>query len=102
LVFALRTKTLSDGFQMWFLLARRAKTRRAAMERQASRLRALLRDKVFLHMPSVYDARRGRLIQSLGYEAAYVGGYVTGGSRAATEPLLAITEPDQGDSYASG
>ena len=27
-----------------------------------------------------------------GYEAAYVGGYVTGGSTAVTEPLLSMTE----------
>lgn len=62
------------------------------MERHSARLRALLRDKVFLHMPSVYDALGGRLVQSLGYEAAYVGGYVTGGSSAVTEPLLTMTE----------
>jgi 2-methylisocitrate lyase-like PEP mutase family enzyme len=62
------------------------------MERQSTRLRALLRDKVFLHMPSVYDAIGGRLVQSLGYEAAYIGGYVTGGSTAVTEPLLTMTE----------
>jgi 2-methylisocitrate lyase-like PEP mutase family enzyme len=62
------------------------------MERQSTRLRKLLRDKTFLHMPSVYDAIGGRLVQSLGFEAAYVGGYVTGGSKAVTEPLLTMTE----------
>jgi methylisocitrate lyase len=62
------------------------------MERQSTRLRALLRNKTFLHMPSVYDAIGGRLVQSLGYEAAYIGGYVTGGSTAVTEPLLTMTE----------
>jgi 2-methylisocitrate lyase-like PEP mutase family enzyme len=31
-------------------------------------------------------------VQSLGFEAAYVGGYVTGGSKAVTEPLLTMTE----------
>jgi methylisocitrate lyase len=62
------------------------------MERQSTRLRTLLRDKTFLHMPSVYDAIGGRLVQSLGFEAAYVGGYVTGGSKAVTEPLLTMTE----------
>lgn len=62
------------------------------MERQTTRLRRLLRDKTFLHMPSVYDAIGGRLVQSLGFEAAYVGGYVTGGSKAVTEPLLTMTE----------
>ncbi len=62
------------------------------MERQSTKLRALLRNKTFLHMPSVYDAIGGRLVQSLGYEAAYIGGYVTGGSTAITEPLLTMTE----------
>jgi len=62
------------------------------MQRQSTKLRALLRSKTFLHMPSVYDAIGGRLTQSLGYEAVYVGGYVTGGSTAVTEPLLTMTE----------
>ncbi len=62
------------------------------MERQSAKLRALLRNKTFLHMPSVYDAIGGRLVQSLGYEAAYIGGYVSGGSTAVTEPLLTMTE----------
>ena len=62
------------------------------MERQSTRLRTLLRNKTFLHMPSVYDAIGGRLVQSLGYETAYVGGYVTGGSTAITEQLLTMTE----------
>ncbi|MCC7485971.1 MAG: isocitrate lyase/PEP mutase family protein [Burkholderiales bacterium] len=61
-------------------------------ERQSTRLRALLGAGTFLHMPSVYDALGGRLVQSLGFEAAYVGGYVTGGASAVTEPLLTMTE----------
>ena len=43
-------------------------------------------------MPSVYDPLGGRLVQSVGFEAAYIGGYVTGGSMAVTEPLLTMTE----------
>ena len=43
-------------------------------------------------MPCMYDAIGGRLVQSIGYEAAYIGGYVTGGSTAVTEPLLTMTE----------
>ena len=61
-------------------------------KRSTTRLRELLSAKTFLHMPSVYDALTGRLVQSLGYESAYVGGYVTGGSLAVTEPLLTMTE----------
>ncbi len=62
------------------------------MARQTTKLRELLKAGTFLHMPAVYDALGGRLVQSLGYEAAYVGGYVTGGSMAVTEPLLTMTE----------
>lgn len=62
------------------------------LERQSTQLRALLRSKTFLHMPSVYDALGGRLVQSLGFEAAYIGGYVTGGASTVTEPLLTMTE----------
>jgi methylisocitrate lyase len=61
-------------------------------KRSTTRLRELIAAKTFLHMPSVYDALTGRLVQSLGYESAYVGGYVTGGSMAVTEPLLTMTE----------
>jgi methylisocitrate lyase len=43
-------------------------------------------------MPSVYDPIGARLVQQAGFEAAYVGGYVTGGSLAITEPLLSMTE----------
>src|ERR1700745_3763042 len=61
-------------------------------QRATTRLRELLRSKTFLHMPAVYDALTGRLVQSLGFEGALVGGYVTGGSMAVTEPLLTMTE----------
>jgi 2-methylisocitrate lyase-like PEP mutase family enzyme len=61
-------------------------------QRSTNRLRELLRNKTFLHMPAVYDALTGRLAQSLGFEAVYVGGYVTGGSMTVTEPLLTMTE----------
>ncbi len=61
-------------------------------QRQSTRLRELLRSKTFLHMPAVYDALTGRLVQSLGYEATYVGGYVTGGASTVTEPQLTMTE----------
>ena len=62
------------------------------MERSTTRLRALLKEKDFLYMPAVYYPLGGRLIQDMGFDAAYVGGYVTGGSRAVSEPLLTMTE----------
>src|SRR5260370_25606070 len=52
---------------------------------QTTELRSLLRNQTFLHMPSVYDAIGGRLVQSLRFEAVYVGGYVTGGASPGTE-----------------
>ena len=61
-------------------------------QRQSTQLRNLFQNKTFLHMPSVYDPLGGRLVQSVGFEAAYIGGYVTGGSMAVTEPLLTMTE----------
>lgn len=62
------------------------------MDKQTTALRELLRARTFLHTPSVYDALGARLVQQSGFEAAYVGGYVTGGSRAITEPLLTMSE----------
>ena len=62
------------------------------LQRKSTQLRNLFRSKTFLHMPSVYDPLGGRLVQSVGFEAAYIGGYVTGGSMAVTEPLLTMTE----------
>ena len=50
------------------------------IERQSTKLRQLLRAKTFLHMPSVYNVIGARLVQSLGFEAVYIGGYVTGAS----------------------
>jgi 2-methylisocitrate lyase-like PEP mutase family enzyme len=62
------------------------------MERSTTRLRALLKEKNFVYMPAVYYPLGGRLIEDMGFDAAYVGGYVTGGSRAVSEPLLTMTE----------
>ena len=62
------------------------------MEKATSRLRALVKDKDFIYMPAVYYPLGGRLAEHLGFDAAYVGGYVTGGSRAVSEPLLTMSE----------
>lgn len=62
------------------------------MDRPTTRLRRLLKDGGFVYMPAVYDPLGGRLVEHLGIGAAYVGGYVTGGSRAVSEPLLTMTE----------
>ena len=55
-------------------------------------LRDLLRSGTFLHLPSVYDPITARLVEAAGFEAAYVGGYVSGASRAIAEPLLTMSE----------
>lgn len=43
-------------------------------------------------MPAVYDPLTARLVEQAGFEATYVGGYVSGASSAKTEPLLTMTE----------
>ena len=56
------------------------------------RLRELIKTRTFLHLPSVYDPIGARLVEQSGFEATYVGGYVSGASKAITEPLLTLTE----------
>lgn len=56
------------------------------------RLRELIKAGEFLHMPSVYDPLGGLLVQSSGFKAAFVGGYVSGAALAISEPLLSMTE----------
>lgn len=60
--------------------------------RKTTKLRTLLRSKTFLHMPAVYDALGARMVRQAGFEAVYTGGYVSGASRAVSEPLLTMTE----------
>jgi methylisocitrate lyase len=62
------------------------------MTTRTARLRALLRAGGFLHMPAVYDPLGARLVAAAGFESAYVGGYVSGATRAVSEPLLTMTE----------
>lgn len=66
------------------------------MQRSNTRkARELFRAGRFVFMPSAYDAIGGRLIEQTGFPAAYVGGFVTGGSRCCTEPLLSLQEQVQ-------
>lgn len=62
------------------------------IERNTSKLRKLLAAKTMLHLPAVYDELGARLVEHAGFEAVYNGGYVAGGSRAVSEPLLTVTE----------
>ena len=61
-------------------------------QRTTTALRTLLSNSGFINMPSAYDAIGGRLIASLGFPAVYTGGFVTGGSRCTSEPLLTMDE----------
>ncbi|MCZ6872791.1 MAG: isocitrate lyase/PEP mutase family protein [bacterium] len=62
------------------------------MQRATIRLRSLFRQQSFLYMPAVYHALGGLMAQQAGCDVAYVGGYVTGSTRAVSEPLLTLTE----------
>jgi 2-methylisocitrate lyase-like PEP mutase family enzyme len=55
-------------------------------------LRNLIKSGTFLHLPSVYDPLGGKQVQQAGFEATYVGGYVSGASKTISEPLLTLTE----------
>ena len=55
-------------------------------------LRNLINSGTFLHLPSVYDPLSARQVEQTGFEATYVGGYVSGASKAISEPLLTLTE----------
>jgi 2-methylisocitrate lyase-like PEP mutase family enzyme len=59
---------------------------------KAQALRKLLKDESFIYMPAAYDALGGRLVQDAGFKAVYNGGFVTGGSRCTSEPLLTMDE----------
>lgn len=62
------------------------------MSTRTARLRELLREGRFLHMPAVWDPLGARMVAAAGFEACYVGGYVSGAHRAVSEPLLTMTE----------
>jgi len=60
--------------------------------KKTTALRRLLKKKAFVYMPVAYDALGGRLLQSLGFDCVYTGGFVTGASRCTSEPLLTMDE----------
>src|SRR3954465_2451409 len=60
--------------------------------KKSTALRKLLKKKDFVYMPVAYDALGGRLLQSLGFDCIYTGGFVTGGSRCPSEPMLTMDE----------
>src|SRR6202048_2350052 len=62
------------------------------MAGKTAALRRLLVEEAFIHVPVAYDALGGRLIEKSGFKTAYVGGFVTGGARCTSEPLLTLDE----------
>jgi 2-methylisocitrate lyase-like PEP mutase family enzyme len=59
---------------------------------RTAELRRLLEEERFIDMPVAADPLAGRLVQSLGFKAVYSGGFVTGGTRCTSEPLLTMDE----------
>ncbi|HEX7221585.1 MAG TPA: isocitrate lyase/PEP mutase family protein [Burkholderiales bacterium] len=60
--------------------------------KKTTALRRSLKKKELLYMPVAYDPLGGRLLQSLGFDCVYTGGFVTGASRCTSEPLLTMDE----------
>ena len=60
--------------------------------KKTTALRRLLKKKPFVYLPVAYDPLGGRLLQSIGFDCVYTGGFVTGASRAISEPLLTMDE----------
>src|ERR1700755_1047830 len=62
------------------------------MTGKTAELRRLLAEEALIPLPVAYDALGGRLVEQTGFKAVYVGGFVTGGSRCTSEPLLTMDE----------
>lgn len=62
------------------------------MTAKTKRLRELLASGEFLYMPSAATPIEGRLAEAAGTPLVYTGGYVSGASRAISEPLLTMDE----------
>src|SRR5438874_1885328 len=62
------------------------------MTAKTRRLRELIASGEFLYMPSAATPLEGRIAEAAGTPLVYTGGYVTGASRAITEPLLTMDE----------
>ena len=60
-------------------------------------LRAKLNSGKQIVAPGAYDPMSARLVQSLGFDTIYTGGYMSGAHLAVTEPLMTMTEQLTGD-----
>jgi methylisocitrate lyase len=62
------------------------------MPTKTRRLRELIAGGEFLYMPSAATPLEGKLAEAMGTKLVYTGGYVSGASRAISEPLLTMDE----------
>lgn len=56
------------------------------------RLRALMTRKGLIVAPVCYDPLTARIIENLGFDVAYLGGFATGATLCTSEPLTTMTE----------
>lgn len=56
------------------------------------RLRALMTRKDLIVAPVCYDPLTARIIENLGFDVAYLGGFATGATLCTSEPLTTMTE----------
>jgi 2-methylisocitrate lyase-like PEP mutase family enzyme len=62
------------------------------VQRMTTKLRALVKARKFLELPSAYDPITARIAEQAGFNTVYSGGFVTGGSTCISEPMLTMTE----------
>lgn len=62
------------------------------MPSPAAKLRALVKAGKFLELPAAHDPLTAKLIEDLGFNCVYNGGFVTGGSTCVSEPQLTMPE----------
>lgn len=57
---------------------------------KAETLRELVNDDEILVAPGVYDTLTGKIAEDIGFNAIYQGGYATGATTGATEPMASL------------
>jgi 2-methylisocitrate lyase-like PEP mutase family enzyme len=55
-------------------------------------LRAMIEKKETIVAPGAFDALTAKVVERLGFKAAYMGGWITGAHLGVTEPLMTLTE----------
>jgi 2-methylisocitrate lyase-like PEP mutase family enzyme len=75
-----------------FAKEKKMQDKRKSIAQRRKALRDLLERRARIIVPGAYDALSARIIQGLGYETLYLGGYTTGAHLTTTEPLMTMTE----------